>query len=96
MTKQNLITDEFLTQFGIPDDRCVEGERIFFADDMRAIADWQLRQVLNWLCLYYGIEDRDYLIKDLMDEMMPDDIKPRKYWDDYSYGIMMQAIKDND
>jgi len=39
MTKQNLITDEFLTQFGIPDDRCVEGERIFFADDMHEFED---------------------------------------------------------
>jgi len=33
------LSDEILEQFGIIDDQCVEGERIFFDDDMRAAYD---------------------------------------------------------
>ena len=45
LTQFGMPTDEFLIQFGIPDDQCVEGERVFFEEDIRAAADWQLRQV---------------------------------------------------
>ena len=61
------LTEKLLTQFGIPDDRCVEGERVFFDDDMRAAADWQLEQVIEWLksqedypgTLYYELPTLD-------------------------------------
>jgi len=33
------LTDKILKQHGMIDDRCVEGERIFFDDDMRAAYD---------------------------------------------------------
>ncbi len=61
MTKHPL-TDEILDQFGMPDDLWSKGERIFFDDDMRAAADWQLEQVMKWLdenISHYG--DADYL-----------------------------------
>ena len=47
------LTDEFLTQFGILDNQCVEGERVFFDDDMRAAYDKgrddQLKDDMKWL-----------------------------------------------
>jgi hypothetical protein len=36
---QHPLSDEILEQFGLIDDQCVEGERIFFDDDMRAAYD---------------------------------------------------------
>lgn len=49
LTQFGMPTDEFLIQFGIPDDQCVEGDRFFFEEDMRAAADWQLKQVVEFI-----------------------------------------------
>ena len=55
------LTDEILEQFGMIDDQCVEGERIFFDDDMRAAADWQLEQVkLTGQCLINELHENKY------------------------------------
>ena len=56
LTQFGVPTDEFLIQFGIPDDQCVEGERVFFEEDIRAAADWQLKQVLRWFQFDYGTD----------------------------------------
>ena len=61
------LTDKFLTQFGTPDDRCVEGERVFFDDDMRAAADWQLAQCLDYIRTTYG----DNAMVPFMEAMRP-------------------------
>jgi len=47
------LTDKILEQFGLIDDQCVEGERIFFDDDMRSAYDRgreeQMEECLRWL-----------------------------------------------
>ena len=47
------LTDKILEQFGLIDDQCVEGERIFFDDDMRSAYDRgredQMEECLKWL-----------------------------------------------
>ena len=82
------LTDKLLTQFGIPDDQCVEGERVFFEEDMRAAADWQLEQVMEWLkehldesyvwaeVMAPGI-DAESVIVDLKQAMRPTTFMPR-------------------
>jgi len=74
------LTDEILEQFGMPDDLCVEGERVFFDDDMRAAADWQLEQVIKWFkestshyggdCLYLYHLDLDEGIENVLRKAM--------------------------
>ncbi len=53
------LTDEILSQFGEPGLEGYEDKRLFFADDMRAVADWQLEQVVEFASNYTFLAFRD-------------------------------------
>ncbi len=74
------LTDKILEQFGMIDDRCVEGERIFFDDDMRAVADWQLKQCLEFLRTTKFHERSDYfdLRYDSYANLLEDAMRPQE------------------
>lgn len=87
MTKQRPLTDEICEVIATGNQWSGDiGDVIFRHEDMRAAADWQLGEVLNWLkselgrgCYlsplgYDGHEvDVDYVLEDLKEAMRPQD-----------------------
>ena len=85
MTKQHRLTDELCLEIT---NRPYMGE--CRRTDLRAAADWQLTEVVKWLCLN-RVEDHEWLIKDLLDGMIPEDIKPYEYWNEHSNDITSEG-----
>jgi len=74
MTNQHPLTDEILSQFGEPGLEGYEDKRLFFNDDMRAAADWQLEKCIEWL---ENLDSKYFLAKHItLAKMMSEAMRP--------------------
>ena len=66
MTDQHPLTNEVIHREFLP--KCCYRE-----DDLRAAADWQLKQVIDWLRhnLHLGPTGVDYVVENLREAMRP-------------------------